>query len=449
MALRSARAPQLVPCLLALAALTLVIGCGGAPKKRPTAAEVDVQRQACAFAPGQAARDTLPDNEPVGRDLPIEHIILIMQENRSFDHYYSELDIPGLDVAARTDSNPDSMGNPVPRFHFDKKCMGGGDHGWVATHQYYNGGKNDGFVTTSGDSHTPMGYYDGNDLPYYYALAKTFAFSDRHFSSAMAPTWPNRMFYFAGTSWGHTSNVIPYPKDPVTMETYPTLFNQLDAANVDWRVYAEDHPTPAIVALKQLVDEMERFLPLARFETDVAAGTLAPVTLVEASDVINAESGGEGPPADVDIPQKFVSGVIGTIMNSPFWKNSVIFLSYDENGGMYDHALPPPACKPDDIKPDAAGPDDFDRYGYRVPFFVVSPYARRGYLSHHVTDHTSILRFVEARFGIPAMTRRDANADAAFDMFDFEHPDFSVPALPEVQIDRAALADCIATFGGR
>src|SRR3954462_6689815 len=108
--------------------VSLAFGCGGAAKKRPTSAEVDSQRQACGFGPGLAARDTLPEDQPVGDDLPIEHIILIMQENRSFDHYYSELDIPGLDAAARTESNPDSMGNPVQRFHWDTKCMHGGDH---------------------------------------------------------------------------------------------------------------------------------------------------------------------------------------------------------------------------------------------------------------------------------------------------------------------------------
>src|SRR6266542_3360180 len=189
MNLRSARAHQLLA--LPLVALSLLPGCGGGSQKppplppRPSAAEVDAQRQACAYAPGQAARDTLPDDQPVGEDIPLKHIILIMQENRSFDHYYSELDIPGLDVAPRSDTNPDSKGNLVQRFHWDIKCMHGGDHGWEGTHRYYNGGKNDGFVIQNGDSHTPMGYYDGNDLPYYYALAKTFAFSDHHFSSVM------------------------------------------------------------------------------------------------------------------------------------------------------------------------------------------------------------------------------------------------------------------------
>jgi phospholipase C len=98
---------------------------------------------------------------------------------------------------------------------------------------------------------------------------------------------------------------------------------------------------------------------------------------------------------------------------------------------------------PDNNPPDGDDGATFDRYGFRVPFFVVSPYARRGYVSHVVTDHTSILRFVEARFNLPAMTRRDANADPAFDMFDFAHPDFSVPTLPVVTVDQAALTACL------
>jgi len=122
----------------------------------------------------------------------------------------------------------------------------------------------------------------------------------------------------------------------------------------------------------------------------------------------------------------------------------VIFLTYDENGGYYDHVVPPAACAPDDLKPDNGGTVGFDQYGFRVPFFVISPYAKRGYLSHVVGDHTDILRFVEARFGLPSMSRRDANATAAYDMFDFKNPDFSVPQLPTVTVDEAALAACNA-----
>jgi phospholipase C len=419
-----------------LTLLACSLGCTG---PRPTEAQSQASRDSCAFGPGMTARDTTAVGFPTGHDMPIEHIVLIMQENRSFDHYYAALPLP-VDAAPPDASNPDSQGRLVQRFHFTSKCMPGGDHSWAAEHANLDGGKLDGFVKSNMDSPVPMGYYDGSDLPYYYALAQTFAISDRHFSSAMAPTWPNRMFYFSGTSWGITHNTFPPPAP--NGDEYPNLFSELDAANVLWRVYAQDQPTPAIAAVREYINNLDRFVKTKDFAADVAAGNLAPVTIVEASDLLGVRSPDEGPPGDVDLGQDFVSGVIRAVMTSQFWQSSVVFISYDENGGMYDHVVPPKACPPDDLPPDDGGEAGFDQLGFRVPLFVVSPWAKRGYVSHQVTDHTSVLRFVEAKFDLPAMTGRDANADPFSDVFDFTHPDFSVPDLPVVTIDEAALAAC-------
>jgi phospholipase C len=128
-------------------------------------------------------------------------------------------------------------------------------------------------------------------------------------------------------------------------------------------------------------------------------------------------------------------------VKGPQWSSGVFFLMYDEHGGYYDHVPPPPACAPDDIPP-MLGPNDvqadFDRYGIRVPLLVVSPYARKRFVSHTVYDHTSILRFIETRFELPALTRRDANADPMLEMFDFRHPRFrKPPKLPDATIDPA------------
>jgi phospholipase C len=421
-------------------ALFALLGCN-TQKARPTEMQAETSRAACAYGPGMNARDTVGAIFPTGKDIPIDHIILIMQENRSFDHYYSHLPMPGIDAAPETDTNPDSNGNLIQRFHFTSKCMPGGDHGWDAEHANLDGGKLDGFVKSNADSPVPMGYYTGDDLPYYYALAQTFAISDRHFCSVLAPTWPNRMFYFAGTSWGITDNSFPGP-DPNGNE-YPNVFSELDNAKIPWRVYSQDHATPLIAAIQEYLDHMDWFLAQANFASDVAAGNLAPVTIVEASDVMGVLSPDEGPPGDVDIGQQFVSETIAAVMNSPFWNSSAIFISYDENGGMYDHVVPPSACAPDALPPSNNGTVGFDQLGFRVPMIVVSPYAKRGYVSHTVTDATSILRFVEARFDLPSMTARDANAEPTFDMFDFQHPDFSVPPLPTVTVDPAALTVCM------
>jgi phospholipase C len=423
-----------------IVALPLLAACGGV--HRPSQSEVDQQRAVCGYHPGMLARDTLPSANPVGNDMPIDHFILIMQENRSFDHYYSSF--PGVDGAAPDVTNPDAQGHPVSRFHFTTKCMNGGDHGWDGEHANLDGGKLDGFVITN-SSPVPMGYYDSTELGYYYTLASTFAISDRHFSSVLGPTWPNRMFYFAGTSWGFTNNKSPPGTDPQG-NPYPNLFSELDDAKVSWRVYYHDVPTPPIAAAQTFIADFENFHKVddvaASFAADVAGGTLASVSIVEASDLLGNLSPDEGPPGDVDIGQQFVSGVIAAIMNSPFWKTSAIIISYDENGGMYDHVVPPAACAPDSIAPNNGGSVGFDQYGFRVPLLAVSPYAKRGFISHVVTDHTSVLRFVEARFGLPSMTVRDANAQPIYDLFDFAHPDYSLPSLPTVTVSQDPINHC-------
>ena len=439
--------PSLTAALLPLA----LLGCAPkaappAPPSGPTAAESAAQMAACAYTPGLPASKTVPAGLPTGDAIPIKHIVLLMQENRSFDHYYSELNIPGLDVAPANASNPDANGNPVTRFHLTTQCMGGGNHSWDAEHHNLDNGKNDGFVTESGT--TTMGYYTEADLPYYYALSRTFAISDAHFCSVLGPTWPNRMYFMAGTSFGIAVGTVEPPAYDAQGNSTKTLFSELDEAGVDWRDYSQDLPTVLIVPN---TFEPDHLRPESQFATDVANGDLAAVTMVEASDLQGPLSPDEGPPGDVGIGQQFISNIIGTIMKSQFWDDTVIFLTYDENGGMWDHVVPPAACPPDDLAPimnastvagGATTPGLFNQLGFRVPFIVISPYARRGYLSHVVTDHTSILRFVEAKFNLPAMTKRDANALPPYDMFDFDHPDFSIPDLPVATVDQDQLYQC-------
>jgi phospholipase C len=422
-------------------------GCGGGSGKtvvvpRPTEAEVASARASCVYGAGMTADATLPDDQPTGKDVPINHIVLLMQENRSFDHYYSSF--PGVDGAAPDITNNDSLGNPVSRYHLTQKCVPGGQHGWVPEHSNLDGGKNDNFVINNADDHTVMGYYDGTDLPYYYALASAFAISDRHFSSVLGPTWPNRMFYFTGTSYGVTDNTFPHNAD-ANGKSLPNLLLELEAAKVSWRVYAQDRATVLIVAVSSYIDTPENFVDTSTFASDVASGNLASVSIVEGSDELGGASPDEDPPADFEVGQQFMGNIIGAVMNSSSWKDTAIFLTYDENGGMYDHAVPPAACAPDNFPLNITSDVGFTQLGFRVPLLVISPYAKRGYVSHEVTDQTSILRFVESRFDLPAMTHRDANAAPAYDMFDFAHPDFTVPTLPTPTVDQTALTGCTAS----
>ena len=162
--------------------------------------------------------------------------------------------------------------------------------------------------------------------------------------------------------------------------------------------------------------------------------------------VTSAGRHNEHPPKNIQAGQKFVAQIIDAVMKSPNWQRTALFFTYDEHGGFYDHVPPPKACPPDDIKPILESrdiPGKFDRLGVRVPMIVISPYAKKHYVSHHVYDHTSILRFVQARFNLSALTARDAHARSPIDMFDFEHPSFTKPpALPRADEDPRFLNEC-------
>jgi phospholipase C len=194
---------------------------------------------------------------------------------------------------------------------------------------------------------------------------------------------------------------------------------------------------------------------------DAQAGQLPQVAFIDANigETISGpgvadQLNDEHPPGDIQVGQKFTSDVVQALFASPQWKSSVLFLTYDEHGGIYDHLPPPPACAPDDRAPvftnseDAQYPGGFDRYGIRVPFTAVSPYTKKGYVSHHVYDHTSMTRFIEAKFKLPALTARDANADALMDFFDFQNPPFMTPPqIAPATVDPDGVMQCQNWFG--
>jgi phospholipase C len=426
---------------------------------KPTAtadAGLATARAACAFGAGDLPAKTLSDF-PVGSAIPIDHIVLVMQENRTFDHYFSSLTVPGqtVDGASPTATNPDPehASAPISRFHQPALCFDGPNAGWTINHVDLDDGGMDGFTAQNVEPDDPsggrvLGYYDGTDLPFYYSLAQAFAISDRHFCSVLSTTYPNRLVYTAGTSFGETSNVIPPEQDDAGVG-YPNVFKRLDDAQVSWTFYVQDQPPTVALFPSTWAANMSHIAPLAQFYSDADAGLLPSVSWVEASDFRGGISPAEEPPCDPQPGEAFVESVVRSLIASPQWPSSALFITWDEGGGLYDHVDPPAACIPDDIAPlipDGGFQAQFDQYGMRVPFFVVSPYAKRGYVSHQVTDHASILRFVEDRFNLPAMTHRDANAEPPFDMFDFTSPDLSAPTLVPSVIDAGAEAECAAAY---
>jgi phospholipase C len=469
--------------LVVPATLTILFSLGACNHtKGPTEAQAQDDRLSCRFTAGALPSATLAATDPTGTQIPIDHIVLVMQENRSFDSYFSHLQVPGQTVESAADdvTNPNGDGGVVSRFHWDSStasngnpngldyyCFADTDHGWGQTHAEWNNGALDGFVTTNNDSGNgarAMGYYDQTDIPFYYGLAQSFAISDRHFCSVLGPTYPNRMFYWAGTSYGLGYNSLA-PATGSGDPAYPNLFTELTAAHVSWKVYSLSLPSSALVWESGL-NSPANFPGLPQFYADAQQGQLPAVSVVEGNDsgagsiTVNGSTivaVDEHPPQDPQLGQSFMASVVQALMHSPNWSSSALFITWDEHGGEYDHVPPPPACKPDNMPLQLGSGDGgylewsqegFDRYGFRTPLFVVSPYAKRGYVSHVVVDHTSITRFVETRFDLPALTARDANAWPLLDMFDFSHPDMTVPTLPESVIEPAQQAQCASPDGG-
>ena len=394
------------------------------------------------------APGSLPDpHRPAGTDhLPqIEHIIIVMMENHSFDAYLGMLgrgDGFTLDRSHHpVHSNPDSSGNLVHAFPMPNACQS--DHGpsqtWNASHRSLNGGRNDGFVRASGP--VAMGYWTGATLPFYYSLARTFPLCDRWFASCPAQTYPNRRFLLAGTAYGLISTsatgiLAPSPPNG-------TIFDQLNAHGISWRDYYTDLPSAGL--FKAIVDgNREKLTPIAQYFTDAAAGSLPAVSLVETQ----YEHASEEDPQNIQAGEAFVSSVVQAAMHGRAWDKTVLIWCYDEHGGYYDHVPPPRAIKPDDIPPDIHVPPDepggYDQYGFRVPAVVVSPFARRNYVSHVVHDHTSILKLIETKWNLPALTFRDANADNLLDSLDLrDRPAFREPpalAAPGLSVRPSACA---------
>jgi phospholipase C len=381
----------------------------------------------------------------------IDHIVVLMMENHSFDNLLGLVpyQVPGrhkVDGLTRkkgrfTNFNPDASGRKVHAQKASSPCQLSGvpTQAWNASHQAYNGGRNNGFVKASGP--VAMWYWDQEFIPFTYSLVKHFPFGERYFCSVLAQTYPNRRFLFAGTASGTTST------DGLTFTTPAangTIWDRLSQHGINWGVYYQNVPSYVIIPGS---DVGARNHPIAQFYTDAAAGKLPQFTFLDPQYDTTSEEN----PQDMQVGEEFIASIVNAIMHSPTWKNTALFITYDEHGGYYDHVPPPRAIKPDNIAPiqessqPPLAPGGYNRYGFRVPTIVVSPWARKNYVSRVVQDHTSITAFVERKWNLPAMTFRDANAQPMTDYFNFRHAAFAQPprlhAAPGLS---AGLAKCHA-----
>lgn len=406
-------------------------------------------REACTFERGALPEQTLGTSPPKGDDIPIDHWIILMQENRSFDHYFGTM--PGVDGFPDDYTNPREDGTPVAPFHESRLCIEDVSHSWNASHIQYDDGLNDGFVITNDpEGERAMGYYDGSDLHFYWDLYSTFAMSDHHHCSLLAGTYSNRWYFLSGTSFGMKSNVI-FEEERFGERPY-VIMQELDAAGVSWHLYSEQ--APFLFTYQPYFTEISQNFTrdLNDFFGALEDGSLAEVVWIDpAFSAEVSERTDEHPPGAPQLGEKWVEDIVRAVMASDLWSRTAIILTYDEHGGYFDHVAPPPACHPGDGPPDLDDNDqlgDYDRLGFRVPLVVVSPYSRPGYVSDITTDLTSVLRLIQTRYDLPAMTGRDANAWPLLDLFDFANPAFMTPPELDSTVlpDDSVIAACEEEF---
>jgi phospholipase C len=496
----------------------------------------------------------------------VKHIIIVMQENHSFDNYFGALayapgspyhspdgdhDRDGDDRGCRRDdhrcvdglscvkdnsgnlscfnSNIDDDGHTVLAFHDSRRCvLPDLDHEWSGSHKEANfkfpnntlhEGLNDGFVRQNDateqldhgvESRTEdqtMNFYNQDEIPFYYNLAENFALNDRYFCPTLGPTFPNRSFFIAATAFGHLTTSEVFPPAGGYKPITGTIFDLLDKNKVTWGDYFQDLPQGG--SFRPFPGD-PHFLPLKLFLAQAAGvpgtGDLPSVSFIDPNfGVFGIQfENDEHPPTDIQKGQAFVSQVVNAVRNGPFWKDSIILITYDEHGGSYDHVAPPRARQggqrtPDGIFPglcaDASNPPaseqpgggaeckislaienafcpafaanptgpfpdacaSFDQLGFRVPFLAISPFSKRHYVSHTVADHTSMLALIEKRFLTvdrdndgdsdgprQHLTQRDQHANTLEDLFDFDRsPSLNTP----VGLAAPPANDCTPTGG--
>jgi phospholipase C len=344
-------------------------------------------------ARGTASKETLPSSDLSS----IGNIVVAFQENHTFDNYFGTL--PGANGIAGGGGTclPQKKGSATPcisPYHSTTLTPVDMNHTWNSAHQDYDGGKMDGFVYSEGNQAT-MSYFDQSDIPRYWGLAREYVLCQAYFSSVMSESLPNHLSLVAGTCGGIINDNAP------KSITFPPIFQQLDQKGVSWKVYSATSSWFLNFAYVQNSPKARaNFVPASQFATDVEDKTLSQVSWI-----IGAPGGDEHPSGSVQAGEDSVANdIVNPLGASAYWDSAAVFITWDCFGGFYDHVAPPQV--------------DQYGYGFRVPCLVVSPFAKQGYLDSAVNDHTSILKFVEKRFGLSPLSTRDAAANDFSEAFD-------------------------------
>ena len=432
-----------------------------------------------------------------GKITDIEHVVIFIQENRSFDHYFGCY--PG--VRGFHDSSPAFQqhypgNNSSPQgvllpFHLDTvngngACTHDITHDWAPQHQSWNNGAMDSFVTArvaSDGIAAPlvMGYYTRADLAYHYALADAYTILDHYHCSVIGPTDPNRLYSMAasidpdGKNGGPLVQTLGVDRRGFMGKlTYTTMPEQLEVRGIAWKIYNSpdenlggifsDNVLPYFAQYQDASGSLYKKAIVPQFPADFLADA-ASGNLPQVSWIIASITQSEHPPSPALFGEVALGSVLQALTTNPAtWAKTALFVTYDENGGFFDHVPPPtpppgtpgeyltvpPVLDPSvEGNPPISGPIGL---GFRVPALIVSPFSRGGFVSSDVFDHTSILRFLETRFGaeVPNLSawRRSAVGDLT-SAFNFTGVDTSVPSLPSTSNDLQKItSECAANAAG-
>jgi phospholipase C len=366
----------------------------------------------------QARRHRLPS----ARNMPLDTIVVLMMENRSFDHYLGSL--RGADGVNAGLSFPGSDGSRHSTHYLPPDFQGCGfedpDHSWDGGRLQYGEGRLDGFYEAS-DTYA-LGYYRNRDLGFLAPAIRKYMTYDRYFCSILASTYPNRHYMLSAQSGGQKKNELVPGGNP-----WETIFDRAGTRGVEAAYYVVDLPVPALYGTRGIGWTR----PIERFYEDAAAGKLPPIAFVDPPFIDGGGgdglSGDEHPHGDIRIGQSFMAEVAHAFMESPQYRRGAMFVNYDEWGGFFDHVAP--VRVPDD-RASRDLDEDFGITGFRIPNVVISPFSRRGGVNHMTITHESILKLISYRFRLGHLNTRHRYASQIGRSLDFEHPDREPPDLP-------------------
>jgi phospholipase C len=344
----------------------------------------------------------------------IEYIVMVVMENRSFDHMLGWL--PGANGKQAGLTYVDANGAAHQTFALAPDFQGCSyrdpDHSYNGARVEWNNGACDGWLRVN--DLWSIGYYGRQDLPFLGRAAPAFTTCDNFYASIMGPTFPNRIYSLSGVT-DRLSNTT-------SRIELPTIFDRLAAKRVTSGYYYGNFSFMLLYQTHQSIQHRH-----ATFFKQAKAGKLPAFSYIDPRWTFHDEgpaSGNEGnddhPHSDIRAGEYFLSQIYNAVTTSPAWPRTLMIVTFDEWGGFYDHVSPPAAG---DVKP------EYRQRGFRIPAVLISPFARRGHVAHGVYDHTSVLKLLEWRFGLEPLSQRDAEARNLAEALDFSKRRLAAPKI--------------------